>query len=145
MTKRAHRRRDGLLAPRRPKHKPLAQRYGHVLDSTVEEIMPAVRPAPVDRPTVRADHLLLTGPLFAYLEALITSALAHSGALNTDEDPRDVLCEAAGLSHLEYQSVVMRSENCSWDTIARSQAVTAGEARSAAAAGVKKLRRFVED
>jgi len=122
----------------------LAQRYGqHALDATLEEIMPASRPAPVDQPGERADHRLLTGPLVAYLEALIDAAMAHSGALNTDEEPEHVLCEATGMSHLEYEAVVLRSEGMDWFAIAKHQAVTVERAEIAAKSGIRKLRRFV--
>ena len=98
MTKKARRRIDGLFAPRRPKRwKALDSDYGrHVLDTALADI----RPSQLDEPGKRADHQLLTGPLVAYLEALIDTAMAHSGALNTDEDPEHVLCEATGMSHL---------------------------------------------
>jgi len=105
--------------------------------------MPAIRPAPLDEPGKRADDQLLTGPLVAYLEALIDAAMAHSGALNTDEKPEDVLCEATGMSHLEYEAVVLRAGGADWKGVAQSQAVTLEEARAAGKEGVRKLRRFV--
>jgi hypothetical protein len=144
LTKKA-RRREGLFPPRRAKpSKPLGQRYGqHVLDATLEEIMPRIRPAPVDEPTKRADDQLLIGPLVAYLEALIDVAMAHSGALNTDEDPEQVLCEATGMSHLEYEAVLLWAEGVDWSSVARSQAVSPDEAAAAGKSGVRKLRRYV--
>ena len=145
MTKKAQRRRQGLLPPRRRKPgKPLEERYGHVLDSTLEEIMPRIRPAPTDQPGKRADHVLLSNPLFAYLEALIDTAMAHSGALNTDDDPKDVLCEATGMSDLEYETVVLWAEGVDWLVIGKQQAVSSEVAARAGRSGIRKLRRYVQ-
>lgn len=166
MTKKARRRNPrvpGLFKPKPPRRdfrdKKLAtlgwkEFYGSlraagmnpatVLDATEQELHPTVKPKPIDQPGKRADHALLTGPLIAYLEALIDAAMAHSGALNTDEDPEDVLCEATGLTHLEYEAVVMRTEGCNWLSIGASNGVTEPVARAAAMEGIKKLRRFVQ-
>lgn len=88
--------------------------------------------------------MLLSGPLFAYLEALITTALAHSGALNTDEDPKQVLCEAADLTELEYDAVVLRSEGQDWERIAKRNRVTAEQAEAVTRSGIRKLRLFIQ-
>ncbi len=105
--------------------------------------MPERKPVPLDEPTRRADHVLLSGPLVALLEAIIDVALAHSGALNTDEDPQAVLREATGITAEEYDAVLGRSENHSWERIANRNKTTTAHARELATAGLKKLRRFV--
>ena len=134
-----------MLAPKEsPPFKAFDQVYGvHALDATRDEIMPPQMQPPQDQPTRRADHILLAGPVFAVLEAIIDAALAYSGALNADEDPEEVLREATGITPEEYAAVVERSENGSWEHIAQRHNTTPAHARDLANEGLKKLRRFI--
>src|SRR5690242_7598252 len=146
MSKKTRRREKGLLDPKTPApFRPSDKAYGvHALDATREEIMPKRKPLPVDQPNRRADHVLLGGPVVAYLEALIDAAMAHSGALNTDEDPELALCEATGMRHHEYEAVVLRTEGVAWHGIAKEQHVTPEAADAASNSGVRKLQRYVK-
>jgi len=147
MTKRARRRQEGLLAPRRPKRwKAFDDDYGrHVLDATRAEIMPEVRPAPVDEPTVRADHLLRKAELIDNLEVLLTAALAHAGALNSDEDLPDysALAEEANLTLAEYEAVAMTIDGHDLQQIAKFQHVSVDAVAAARRRGLLKIRQFV--
>jgi len=145
LTKRGYRRRAGLLPPRRSRpSKPLEERYGHVLDSTLDEIMPRHRTAPVDEPTLPADHLLKKADLIQNLEALFQAALARSGALNSDDDFPDysALAEEANLSVAEYEAVAMSIDGWELQDIAKFQGVSLDAAGSARRRGLTKIRQF---
>ena len=137
----------------------IAADYGrHRLDLRLEEVMPA-GPSASYRDQQLAEHNYrrreseptdswmspTKSQLLRDLKALIDMALARAGALNSDDDLPDLvaLCDDAGLTLWEYESVVMRANGCSWKEIAKGRSVSVRAAREAADRGFKKLADFV--
>jgi DNA-binding CsgD family transcriptional regulator len=116
-----------------------------VLDATMDEIMPVIRPTPVDEPNVRADHLLSKTELGKNLNALVDAALARSGALNSDEDLPDfsALAEEANLTLAEYEAVAMTLDGHSREAIAKFQHLSVDSSRSNYRRGLTKIRQYV--
>ena len=113
-----------------------------VLLETVADLHPAHRrEVPPDDPYV---HPLKSGHL-RELNGLIDRAMALAGAFNSDDDDpgEKALCDGAGLTLAEYESVMMRADGLDWSEIAKAQHVTAASARSSAERGIEKLRRFI--
>lgn len=146
MTKRARRRQDWLLAPRRPNRWAAVRAdYGHVLDATMDEIMPVIRPAPVDEPNLRSDHFFAKTELGKNLTALVDAALARSGALNSDEDLPDysALAEEANLTLAEYETVAMTLDGWTRQEVAKFQKLSPKAVDSAYRRGLTKIRQYV--
>lgn len=116
-----------------------------MLDATIDEIMPVIRPAPVDEPNVRADHLLAKSELGENLTVLLDAALAWSGALNSDEDLPDysALAEEANLSLAEYETVAMTIDGWSRQEVAKFQKLTPKAVDAAYRRGLTKIRQYV--
>lgn len=125
----------------------MEQRYGHVLDATLEEIMPTHRPAPVDEPDQPADHLLRRSELAQNLQVLFDAALARAGALNSDDDLPDysALAEEANLSLAEYETVAMSIDGWDVQDIAKFQRISPDAVVSARRRGLTKIRKFISN
>lgn len=151
MTKRAHQRRSGLLAPRRPKRgRADDSDYGrHVLDSTRSELHPPTRRAvmvsateiragvPADDPFMHPDK----SEAFRILRSIVDVAEAEGDELV--ENAMWELCEAAGLTVAELEAVVMHADGLPFDAIGKLQHVSADAARAAHRRGVHKMRKFI--